>query len=140
MVNKCIVCGKEIPLDHACICVNGKYYSCLHHERTGELEKALDKLEKKGECRMKVYTQRIVGGNGCIHDNFGTIEEEISLELDELYYNDKTEEEKMNIKDNILYEIKNLKVGEKIEALGFEWGLTEMAKEEIENLDEFTGW
>lgn len=52
MTNKCIVCGEEIPLDHACICVNGKYYSCLHHERTRELKEVLENLEKKGDNKM----------------------------------------------------------------------------------------
>lgn len=90
---------------------------------------------------MKVYYQKMIGGNACVYDSIEhNLEEEILLELDELYCNDKTEEEKMTIKDNILYEIKKLKVGEKIEALGFEWGLKEMTQKEFDNLDEFTGW
>lgn len=135
MVNRCIVCEKEIPLDHACICVNGKYYSCLHHEGTGELRRALDNLNK-----VKVYTQKKINGKCCIYDNRHELEDAILLELDELYYNKKTEEEKLEVKNNILYEIKKLKVGEKIEALGFEWGLAEMTEEEFDKLEEFTGW
>ena len=89
---------------------------------------------------ITVYYQKMIKGNGCIHDNPHTLEDAILLELDELYYNDKTINEKIAIKDDIMREIKSLKVGESFETLGFEWGVMEMTREELENLEEFTGW
>lgn len=45
MDNICIVCGKAIPLDHACMFTTKGKPICLHHEGTEELEKAIKDLE-----------------------------------------------------------------------------------------------
>lgn len=48
MTNKCIVCGKEIPIDYA-ILFTPYGTSCLQHEGSKELEETLNKLKNKGE-------------------------------------------------------------------------------------------
>ncbi|MEN6391043.1 MAG: hypothetical protein ABFD04_11560 [Syntrophomonas sp.] len=127
-MEKCLICGQEIPLDMACL--NTKDGSvCLSHEGA---------LRKKAAALVRVYTiHHVYMGTGWTtqfpEDFVEDLREELNEQDEEAGY---TDEQIMPFLEGL----KNLKV-EESGSLG-NWTITckEMTQEAFDNMPEFEGW